>query len=34
MAQLKENFEAFAKPLSPQIISDIDSVLKTYPMPF
>lgn len=34
MEQLKEDIQAFSKPLSPQIISDIDSVLKTYPMPF
>ncbi len=34
MAQLKENIEAFSKPLNPQLISDIDKVLKTYPVPF
>ncbi len=34
MAQLKENIEAFSKPLNPQLISDINKVLKTYPVPF
>ena len=34
MEQLKEDIMAFSKPLNPQIISDIDTVLKTYPMPF
>ncbi len=34
MAQLKENIEAFSKPLNPQLISDIDKILKTYPVPF
>lgn len=34
MVQLKEDIQAFSKPLSQQIISDIDSVLKMYPMPF
>lgn len=34
MTQLKENIEAFSKPLNQQLISDIDKVLKTYPVPF
>lgn len=34
MAQLKEDIEAFSKPLSMQALSDIDSVFKRYPVPF
>ncbi len=32
--QLKENIEAFAKPLSKEALADIDLVLKKYPVPF
>jgi aryl-alcohol dehydrogenase-like predicted oxidoreductase len=34
MSQLKEDIGAFAKPLSEEVLSDIDSVFKRYPMPF
>lgn len=32
--QLKENIDAFAMPLNEQALSEIDTVLKTYPAPF
>lgn len=34
MAQLKENIEAFAKPLSQEALIRIDQVFRTYPVPF
>jgi len=34
MDQLKEDIEAFAKPLSQQMVDDINQILKTYPIPF
>jgi aryl-alcohol dehydrogenase-like predicted oxidoreductase len=34
MAQLQENIQAFAKPLNQQVLSDINSVIKTYPVPY
>ncbi|MCE7565415.1 aldo/keto reductase [Aliivibrio fischeri] len=34
LEQLKEDIEAFSKPLSDEAISDINTVFKQYPMPF
>ncbi|MUK92587.1 aldo/keto reductase [Aliivibrio fischeri] len=34
LEQLKENIEAFSKPLSDEAISDINTVFRQYPMPF
>jgi aryl-alcohol dehydrogenase-like predicted oxidoreductase len=34
MNQLQENIKAFAMPLSQQALDDIESVFKTYPIPF
>ncbi|MCE7535800.1 aldo/keto reductase [Aliivibrio fischeri] len=34
LEQLKEDIEAFSKPLSDEAISDINAVFKQYPMPF
>jgi aryl-alcohol dehydrogenase-like predicted oxidoreductase len=34
MVQLKEDIDAFKKPLSAKVLSDISSVLKQYPAPF
>ena len=34
MTQLKEDIQAFSKPLNEQLISDIESIMKTYPAPF
>ncbi|WP_354624782.1 aldo/keto reductase [Psychromonas sp. MME2] len=34
MDQLKEDIEAFSKPLSTQTLGDINNVLKLYPQPF
>ncbi|ESP93997.1 MULTISPECIES: aldo/keto reductase [Pseudoalteromonas] len=34
MAQLKENIIAFDKPLPPEALAEIDTILKTYPVPF
>jgi aryl-alcohol dehydrogenase-like predicted oxidoreductase len=34
MDQLKENINAFSKPLSQEALSDIDDVFKTHPVPF
>ncbi|AAW87906.1 predicted oxidoreductase, NADP(H)-dependent aldo-keto reductase [Aliivibrio fischeri ES114] len=34
LEQLKEDIEAFSKPLSNEVISDINTVFRQYPMPF
>ncbi|KZN63560.1 aldo/keto reductase [Pseudoalteromonas luteoviolacea] len=34
MSQLKENITAFDKPLPPEALAEIDTILKTYPVPF
>jgi len=34
LPQLKENIDAFSKPLNRETLSDIESVFKTYPLPF
>ena len=34
MIQLKENIEAFSKPLTAKVLSDINDIFKTYPVPF
>ena len=34
MEQLKEDIQAFSKPLNQQMMSDINDVFKTYPVPF
>ena len=34
MVQLKEDIQAFAKPLNQQMLADIDNVFKSYPIPF
>ena len=34
MTQLKENINAFAKPLSADVLADISEIFKRYPMPF
>ncbi|MGF1754283.1 aldo/keto reductase [Vibrio makurazakiensis] len=34
MDQLKENIAAFSKPLSTEVITDINTVFKQYPMPY
>lgn len=34
MTQLKEDIQAFSKPLNAQILNDIDSVFRRYPVPF
>ncbi|AOT07307.1 aldo/keto reductase [Pseudoalteromonas luteoviolacea] len=34
MAQLKENITAFDIPLPPEALAEIDTILKTYPVPF
>lgn len=34
MAQLEENISAFSQPLAPEIITDINNLLKQYSMPF
>ncbi len=34
LEQLKEDIEAFSKPLSDEAISDINAVFREYPMPF
>ena len=34
MGQLKEDIQAFSKPLSAKVLSDINDIFKTYPVPF
>jgi hypothetical protein len=34
MAQLEQNIDAFREPLIQAVLSDIQAVLKQYPMPF
>ena len=34
MEQLKENIAAFSKPLSEEILTDINTVFKRYPVPY
>jgi aryl-alcohol dehydrogenase-like predicted oxidoreductase len=34
MAQLEENIDAFDKPLAPDLLDDINQLLKKYPVPF
>ena len=34
MEQLKENVAAFSKPLSEEILTDINTVFKRYPVPY
>ncbi|MEZ8385897.1 aldo/keto reductase, partial [Vibrio splendidus] len=34
MEQLKENVAAFSKPLSEEILTDINTVFKRYPAPY
>jgi aryl-alcohol dehydrogenase-like predicted oxidoreductase len=34
LEQLKEDIDAFSKPLSDEAISDINLVFRKYPMPF